>query len=110
MFYPTMARSRGTRSDGGSFTEATKLAVWQKAAAVPGYNTAVMRQDACGARIQWSMYGDMTPLGGGWEIDHIRAVANGGSDDPSNLQALQWQNNRAKGDGPLVCAVVGKML
>ena len=34
----------------------------------------------------------------GWEIDHIKPVARGGSDDLSNLQPLYWETNRNKGD------------
>ncbi|MCF8239512.1 MAG: HNH endonuclease [Saprospiraceae bacterium] len=34
----------------------------------------------------------------GWEIDHIRAVSNGGNDDLENLQPLHWRNNAAKWD------------
>ena len=33
-----------------------------------------------------------------WEIDHIRPVAHGGGDELTNLQPLQWKNNRHKGD------------
>ena len=46
----------------------------------------------------------------GWEIDHIRPVANGGSDEISNLRPLQWENNAAKQDGRPVCVAtaVGK--
>ncbi len=39
-----------------------------------------------------------TQNGNGWEIDHIKPVAKGGGDELSNLQPLQWQNNRKKGD------------
>ena len=34
----------------------------------------------------------------GWEIDHLKPVVLGGTDDIENLNALQWQNNRSKGD------------
>ena len=34
----------------------------------------------------------------GWEIDHVLPLSKGGTHDISNLEPLQWQNNRTKGD------------
>jgi 5-methylcytosine-specific restriction endonuclease McrA len=80
------------------------VTVWQKAQSVLGYDSNVWRKDACGAWIKYDHYGDCNQSTG-WEIDHIKPTSQGGSDDISNLQPLQWENNRAKGDGPLKCAV-----
>jgi 5-methylcytosine-specific restriction endonuclease McrA len=46
--------------------------------------------------MKWSEYGMTSQFSR--ETDHIRAIANGGSDSLSNLQLLHWQNNRRKGD------------
>lgn len=79
------------------FSEQQRISTWTKCRAIQGYDPAVWRLDSCGAVIAWNGYGD-TNSQHGWEIDHIHPVARGGSDHPNNLQALQWQNNRAKGD------------
>lgn len=95
-------RKFGTDKTGRNFIDDVKLKVWNKAQRHPGKygdESRYWRMDACGASIYWYDYGDTSSLYG-WEIDHILAVALGGGDELSNLQALQWQNNRAKGDAP----------
>ncbi len=84
-----------------NWTHQQKLAVWAKGRIAAQNDANKWRQDACGAWIGWDFFGDRESQYG-WEIDHINP--NGG-DGLANLQPLQWGNNAAKGDGPLVCAV-----
>ncbi|MEW5953437.1 MAG: HNH endonuclease signature motif containing protein [Bacillota bacterium] len=80
-----------------SFDPWTILAVWDKAAIVPGYNHGELRKDRCDAWIRFGDYGNVNS-NFGWEIDHDKPVAKGGTDDLNNLQPLHWLNNRGKGD------------
>jgi hypothetical protein len=89
-----MSRTWNTRADGSPFDEATIEAVWKKATPEPHYTT--FKKDACGASIQRIKFGMIEEWG--WEIDHIKPVSQGGTDDISNLQPLYWENNRHKGD------------
>jgi 5-methylcytosine-specific restriction endonuclease McrA len=91
-----MWRQHNTTTGGGSFSQATIDAVWQKGHVVPGYDPNDYRKDRCGAWMRKASYGTTGDYG--WEIDHAKPVARGGADDMSNLQPLHWRNNRGKGD------------
>jgi len=97
-FPRTFLRRSGSTRSGAQFDQRTIDAVWNKAITVLGADPNVLRKDICGAWIERSRYGETTSEGRGWEIDHIVPVSRGGTDVLSNFQALQWQNNRRKGD------------
>jgi len=90
-----MARARGTRADGSNWSEKEIDAVWQIAKPIPGKNRDLYRQDAYGFQIY--RYSFRKTSKQGWEIDHIRPVNLGGTDDMANLQPLVWTMNREKG-------------
>ena len=84
--------------------EDRKQIVWSKAMKTLNQDPDKVRIDCCGALIRYSDFGERDSQFG-WEIDHIIPTAKGGTDDIENLQPLQWENNVAKGDGPLRCKI-----
>ncbi|MBN9164472.1 MAG: HNH endonuclease [Myxococcales bacterium] len=97
-------RSHGTTKDGTKFDETTIAWVFLRSDPIDGLDPNEWRRDLCGATIRRSEHGN-TESKHGWEIDHVQPVAFGGGDELENLQPLQWENNRAKGNGLLRCAV-----
>jgi hypothetical protein len=83
--------------------------IWSKGKIVLGFDPNLRRKDDCGAWISWNQYGNRnTDHNEGWEVDHIKAIANGGGESLQNLRPLHWKNNARKSDGTLVCAVSAK--
>ena len=90
-------RQPGTTREGGVFSEETVRAVWKKSNRIPGFSHNEWATDTCGERIRYSYFGKL-PSQYAWEIDHIIPVSAGGTDELENLQPLQWETNRKKGD------------
>ncbi len=87
-----------------SWTNEQIQAVWEKGKIVKPNDPNVYRQDECDAWIKRDRHGNRNS-NVGWEIDHIKPEADGGSDDIGNLRPLQWENNVSKSDGRLICVV-----
>lgn len=80
-------------------------AVWQKAHKEDGYDPNLWRKDLAKAWIRRDHYGVESKYG--WEIDHLRPLSSGGSDEISNLNALHWRNNNKKSNNyPLFQTIV----
>ena len=79
------------------YTDAEKFQVWQMANIIDNVDSDIWRQDYAGAWIRFSDYGNRNSQYG-WEIDHLKPVSRGGTDDMDNLYPLHWQNNRKKAD------------
>lgn len=78
-------------------SEGLKFKVWNKGRPIPNLDPGIWRWDMCGKLMRYSEHGDVGSSFG-WEIDHIFPRSKGGTDEVDNLQPLNWQTNRRKGD------------
>jgi hypothetical protein len=79
-----------------SFSEEDIQSVWEKGKKIPDKNPDLYREDSLGNVIYRHSYGVTTAMG--WEIDHSKPQAKGGTDHLNNLQPLYWKANREKSD------------
>lgn len=80
-----------------NFSENIIDSVWNKALIDPNNDHNVFRKDYAGAWIRRDQYGERDAKYG-WEIDHMKPLAKGGSDSIENLVPLHWENNAQKSD------------
>jgi len=91
-----MSRREGTDENERVFTQDRIDEVWGRAATIRGKDPSLYRRDVAGNILYKPSYGSDTEMG--WEIDHIKPVSRGGSDNLRNLQVLQVATNQSKGD------------
>jgi 5-methylcytosine-specific restriction endonuclease McrA len=89
-------REFGTNLEGLEFSDIDVDKVWEKGEPVPGKEPDLYRLDSTGNIIYKPSYGKNSPMG--WEIDHRKPIAKGGTDHLRNLQPLQTRQNRKKSD------------
>jgi len=68
---------------------------WNNAKRIRGKDPSKYRRDPNGREIFRGSYGKRSPKG--WEVDHIKPKARGGSDHTVNLQAVTTKINRRNG-------------
>lgn len=79
-----------------NFTDEQIITVWEKSKIIKGKDSDIYRKDSADAWIQRDKYATEEKME--WAIDHIFPKSLGGDEKDINLQALQWENNRAKSD------------
>lgn len=91
-----MGRRKGTSGAGRNFSDEVVNQVWQKGKPVRGKDSDLYRKDTAGNTIYRPSYGKNSEMG--WQVDHKNPVSKGGSDHGRNLQPLQTEENREKGN------------
>lgn len=69
---------------------------WQKGEPIKGKNPNLYRKDEFGNEIYKPSYGKVGKKG--WEVDHSKPKAKGGTNSKKNLKPIQTRENRRKRD------------
>lgn len=79
----------------GNFTEERLEQIWDKAKTIKGKDPELYRQDKFGNQMYRPSYGKMSDMG--WNVDHSKPQALGGTDHLNNLQPMNSKANSSKG-------------
>ncbi|MCQ2960594.1 MAG: HNH endonuclease [Bacteroidales bacterium] len=80
----------------GKFTPNRIQQVWDKGIEIKGKNPNLYREDKFGNQMYRYSYGKYSEQG--WNIDHSKPQAQGGTDHLNNLQPMNSRANCKKGD------------
>lgn len=78
-----------------TYNDETLEKIWNKGSIVFGKDPDKYRKDVNGNLMFRSSYGKYSKMG--WNVDHKKAKANGGSDSLRNLQPMNSRANSSKG-------------
>lgn len=79
----------------GNFTDERLDQIWDKAKTIKGKDPELYRQDVFGNQMYRPSYGKMSDMG--WNVDHSKPQALGGTDHLNNLQPMNSRANCSKG-------------
>lgn len=91
-----MGRKRGADAGGRKFPDERIDQVWEKGNKIRGEDPDIYRRDAADNIIYKPSYGKDSDMG--WQVDHKNPVDKGGTDNLRNLQPLQSEENKEKGN------------
>lgn len=78
-----------------AYSKETLDKIWNKGSIIFGKDPDKYRKDVKGNVMYRTSYGKYSPMG--WNVDHKKAQANGGSDSLRNLQPMNSRANSSKG-------------
>lgn len=70
--------------------------IWEKGSIIRGKNADLYRKDKFGNEMYKPSYGKTSPKG--WNVDHSKPQALGGTDHLNNLQLMNSRANSSKND------------